>query len=99
VPIYNLMEDAATAEISRAQVWQWLRYGADLEGRGKLDAAGLAQAVTEELAQVRREVGDARFAEGRFDAAKDIFVTLATAPEFTEFLTLPAYDTLLREGQ
>ncbi len=99
VPIYNLMEDAATAEISRAQVWQWLHYGAELEGRGKLDLPGLQKAVAEELLQVRAEVGDARFAEGRFEAAKDIFLALSTAERFTEFLTLPAYETLLREGQ
>ncbi|HEU4407668.1 MAG TPA: malate synthase A, partial [Polyangiaceae bacterium] len=96
VPLYDLMEDAATAEISRAQVWQWLRHRAPLEGApGPLTEARLGEVVREEMALVRRELGEARFAEGRFDEATELFVALATAPEFGEFLTLPAYERLV----
>jgi malate synthase len=98
VPLYDLMEDAATAEISRAQVWQWLRHKAPLEGLGELSAARFEAVVREELAGLRRELGEARFAGGRFDEATELFVALATSPEFAEFLTLPAYERLVSEG-
>jgi malate synthase len=84
VPIYNLMEDAATAEISRAQVWQWSRYGAKLsDGR----------TVTPEL--VRETIQDIvgpKLATGRFELAAKLFGDMATSEEFVEFLTVPAYE-------
>ena len=96
VPIYNLMEDAATAEISRAQVWQWIRHGADIVWEGgrtaPLPASGLAAIVDQELARVRAEVGEARFADGKFPEARALFEELATKEQFEEFLTLPAYE-------
>jgi malate synthase A len=95
VPLYNLMEDAATAEISRAQVWQWLHHRATVEG-APLDGDRFARVVGEEMQRIRREVGDARFTGGKFPEARDLFVRLSTAPKFEEFLTLPAYDLLLR---
>jgi malate synthase A len=95
VPLYHLMEDAATAEISRAQVWQWLHHGASVDGEA-LDVGRFARVVEEEMQRIRREVGDARFAGGRFPEARELFVRLSTAPTFEEFLTLPAYDLLLR---
>jgi malate synthase len=93
VPLYHLMEDAATAEISRAQVWQWLHHRATVDGT-PLDTDRLAGVVEEEMARIRREVGEARFAAGRFPEARDLFVRLATAERFEEFLTLAAYDLL-----
>jgi malate synthase A len=93
VPLYNLMEDAATAEISRAQVWQWLHHKAIVENE-PLMGERFARVVEEEMQRVRREVGDARFGGGRFDEARDLFVRLSTAPKFEEFLTVPAYDLL-----
>jgi malate synthase len=93
VPIYNLMEDAATAEISRAQVWQWLHHKATVDGE-PLTRDRFARAVDEEMQRIRREVGDARFTGGRFTEARDLFVRLSTAPQFEEFLTVPAYDLL-----
>jgi malate synthase len=93
VPLYDLMEDAATAEISRAQVWQWLHHGASVDGES-LTSDRLAIVVDEEMQRVRREVGDARFQGGRFAEARELFVRLSTAPKFEEFLTLPAYDLL-----
>ena len=103
VPIYNLMEDAATAEISRAQVWQWLHHKVALDGGS--DAAMLTKPrflaiVGEEMQKVRAELGDARFdaAKGsRFAEARDLFERLSTADAFEEFLTLPAYDALLAD--
>jgi malate synthase len=94
VPLYQLMEDAATAEISRAQVWQQLRYGATLEGLGELTPETFERVVVEELGRVREELGAERFTSGRFAEARDLFVRLATAPTFEEFLTLPAYRQL-----
>jgi malate synthase A len=93
VPLYHLMEDAATAEISRAQVWQWLHHHASVDGEA-LSVERFARVVEEEMQRIRREVGDARFAGGRFPEARDLFVRLSTAPRFEEFLTLPAYDLL-----
>jgi malate synthase len=95
VPLYHLMEDAATAEISRAQVWQWLHHHAPVDGEA-LDVERFARVVEEEMQRIRREVGDAKYAGGRFPEARELFVRLSTAPKFEEFLTLPAYDLLLR---
>jgi malate synthase A len=93
VPLYNLMEDAATAEISRAQIWQWLHHKATVDG-APLTKDRFARAVDEEMQRVRAEVGEARMQGGRFAQARDLFVRLSTAPSFEEFLTLPAYDLL-----
>jgi malate synthase len=89
VPLYNLMEDAATAEISRAQVWQWIRHGAKLEDGRFIDAAFCRTILDEELAKLR-EAGRA----GRYDDAADLFQKLIEAPSFPEFLTMPAYDMI-----
>jgi malate synthase len=94
VPLYSLMEDAATAEISRAQVWQWLHHGVTVDGE-PLTAERFARVVEEEMKRIRVEVGDARFQGGRFPEARELFVRLSTAPGFEDFLTLPAYDLLV----
>jgi malate synthase len=96
VPIYNLMEDAATAEISRSQVWQWIRSpkGVLDDGR-KVTKELVATMVPEELAKVRALLG-AAFAEGRYDEAARIVADLVESDTFVEFLTLPAYDRLER---
>jgi malate synthase len=92
VPIYNLMEDAATAEISRAQVWQWRRHGARLEGGPTIDDALVERLLEEELTRIRETVGEQRYAAGRFVEAAALLRDLVLADEFTEFLTLPAYE-------
>jgi malate synthase len=92
VPIYNLMEDAATAEISRAQVWQWLRHGARIENGRTIDAAMIDTCLEEELAKIRTTVGDERFRAGRYDEAAAMLRDLVVAEELVEFLTLPAYE-------
>jgi malate synthase len=92
VPIYNLMEDAATAEICRAQVWQWVRHAAKLDD-GRTVTGDLVRKLTkEELAKLRGELGADRYDSGRFREASQIFEKLMTDAEFPEFLTLVAYD-------
>ncbi|MGH8228299.1 MAG: malate synthase A [Steroidobacteraceae bacterium] len=98
VPLYNLMEDAATAEISRAQVWQWVHYGIELEGGTRATAELLDRLITEEMARVREEVGAKAYDGGRFPEAIRLFRDLSTAETFEEFLTVPAFP-LLRQAE
>jgi len=95
VPIYNLMEDAATAEISRAQIWQFVKYGVTLEGGIAVTPAWFEGVFEEEMQRVRGEVGDAAFSGGRFPDAVKLFKQLSLAPEFADFLTLPAYQMIV----
>ena len=94
VPLYNLMEDAATAEISRAQLWQWLRHGASLADGRRIDRQLFEAIHAEELQRIRAEVGEQRFAGGRFELASDLFANMARQQELDDFLTLPAYQYL-----
>ncbi len=94
VPLYHLMEDAATAEISRAQVWQWIRHGAKLENGGQVTSARVRKMIREVLAELRAAVGQARFEAGRYRLASEIFEEMMTSEQFTEFLTIPAYEHL-----
>ena len=87
VPLHHLMEDAATAEISRAQVWQWLKHGAKLDDGRTVDRALVERIIGEE-----RDRAAAKAASHRFDDAARLFRTLVTAGDFVEFLTLPAYE-------
>ncbi|HEX6463563.1 MAG TPA: malate synthase A [Vicinamibacterales bacterium] len=96
VPIYNLMEDAATAEISRTQIWQWLAHKAALDDGRIVTRELVARCVHEEYARVREEVGAARFDRGHFPEARRIFEQVATSTELQDFLTLPAYDILVK---
>ncbi len=91
VPIYNLMEDAATAEICRAQIWQWLKYGAELENGNTATPELFARALREEMESVRSAIGSETYAKGRFPEAIELFRTLSLAPQFEEFFTIPAY--------
>jgi len=94
VPLYNLMEDAATAEISRTQLWQWVKHGAQLDD-GRTVTPQLFRAVLgEELDVIAQTVGTERFNSGRFSEAKDLFTALVLDPHLADFLTLPAYDLL-----
>ncbi len=97
VPLNHLMEDAATAEISRAQLWQWRRHGARLADGRTVDAALIRRTVEEELARIAREVGDNRFKSGRYEEAAALLLDLALRDEFVEFLTLPAYERVLAD--
>jgi malate synthase len=95
VPINNLMEDAATAEISRAQVWQWIRHpkGILQDGR-KLTVALFRSLLVEEMEAIRTKVGSGKFAAGKYETAAQLFDHITTSEDFVEFLTLPGYDYL-----
>ena len=96
VPLYNLMEDAATAEISRAQVWQQIRHKAKLSGDGQvIDLPLCRKIIDEELDRTKTMVGAARFGKGRYKEAAKLFRDMIEAKRFPEFLTLPAYDWIL----
>jgi malate synthase len=94
VPVFNLMEDAATAEISRAQIWQWIRspHGVLDDGR-KVTVELFRQLLPEELQQVRQILGPA-YDDGRYEEAAELFDEITTSDEFVEFLTLPAYERI-----
>jgi malate synthase len=95
VPIFNLMEDAATAEISRAQVWQWIRHPRGVLSDGRKVTKELFRSVLdEELGKIKATVGTARFEKGKFGMARELFDKITTDEEFAEFLTLPGYDKL-----
>jgi len=94
VPIYNLMEDAATAEISRTQVWQWVTHGAKLADGRRITADLVRQTMARELGKLREQLGPARFDSGKFDLASTLFERMMTGTDFPEFLTTVAYDYL-----
>jgi malate synthase len=94
VPIYNLMEDAATAEICRAQIWQWLKYRITLDTGVKVTPELFEQALKEEMQRVKREIGRKTFAKGRYPEAIELFRNLSLASEFAEFLTIPGYELI-----
>src|SRR2546427_8741592 len=90
--IDNLMEDAATAEISRSQIWQWVRHGARLSEGPRVTAQLVRDVEREELAKIEKAVGADFFASGRYDDAQRIFEQVALSDDFQEFLTIPAYE-------
>jgi len=92
VPINNLMEDAATAEISRAQVWQWVRHGASLADGRKITAKLVTDTIGEELSKLKEGLGPERYAKSKFELAGQMFEKQMTSPEFDDFLTLGAYE-------
>jgi malate synthase len=93
--ISNLMEDAATAEIARSQVWQWIRHGVRTK-EGPLVTRDLIQKVeAQELARIRDAIGAEVFSGGRFNEAREIFELVALGEEFVEFLTFPAYERIV----
>jgi malate synthase len=92
VPLYNLMEDAATAEISRAQIWQWLQRGAKLDDGQTVTPELFKRTLDEEMTALKTTLPG--FETGRFAEAIDLFSRMSLAPQFEEFLTLPAYEIL-----
>ncbi|XAR50307.1 Malate synthase [Bertholletia excelsa] len=98
VPLYNLMEDAATAEISRVQIWQWLKYEVELDGDGlgvKVTPDLFGRVVEEEMARIEREVGKEKFKKGMYKKAAKIFIRQCTRPDLDDFLTLDAYNNIV----
>lgn len=95
VAIFNLMEDAATAEISRSQIWQWINAEVVFEN-GKQATPELAREVAaEELAAIRAEIGEEAFAAGKWQQAHDLLLHVSLDADYADFLTLPAYDQLV----
>jgi malate synthase len=95
VPIFNLMEDAATAEISRAQIWQWIRHPAGRFADGTSVTVELVEMVlAEELEAIRQEMGPQTYVDSKFEQAGTLFLSISTAEKFVDFLTLPAYEML-----
>jgi malate synthase len=92
------MEDAATAEISRSQLWHWIRSAKGVldDGR-KVTRELVRQWLPEELAKVRALLGDEAWRTGRYEEAARLFEDLTTNPEYIEFLTAPAYEILTRD--
>jgi len=91
VPLYNLMEDAATAEISRSQLWQWLNHQSVIEDGASITKDLLDNIFKDEMNNIKTEVGVERFNNGRFDLALELFKEMVYSKDFDEFLTLPAY--------
>ncbi|HQV93056.1 MAG TPA: malate synthase A [Anaerolineales bacterium] len=94
VGIYNLMEDAATAEISRAQIWQWIHHHAPLADGRKMTAELYRGFLEEEMGKIRSQYGEQAYPSSRIEEAKQLFDRLTLDTSFAEFLTLPAYDYL-----
>lgn len=92
--IYNLMEDAATAEISRAQLWQWLKHEASLTCGTKINKRLINRFIPEEIAKIKVYVGTVFYENGRFPEAIELFDKLVFNDEFEEFLTLKAYASI-----
>ena len=97
VPVYNLMEDAATAEISRSQIWQWIRSSKGvLEDGRKVTRELIRKLLPEELAKVRTLLGETGWAAGRYEDAARLFEQITLSDDYVEFLTLPGYAWLTR---
>ncbi|MYU12939.1 hypothetical protein GTZ78_20100, partial [Streptomyces sp. SID8361] len=94
VGIFNLMEDVATAEISRSQIWQWVRNDVVLEGGEKVTAELVRRLVSEELSGLRESLGDAAYDAGRWRQAGALFEQVALDGDFADFLTVPGYALL-----
>jgi malate synthase len=94
VPLYNLMEDAATAEISRAQLWQWIHAGAKLDDGTGVTPSHVDMLIGEVIAKIQTEVGAERYSNGHFRTAAHMFAEMIKAPQLDDFLTIPAYELL-----
>jgi len=95
VPLFNLMEDAATAEISRAQLWQWAHHGARLSDGRTVDIPMIENLIAAELSKQKTSVDSERYAA--YEEAAELTRQLVRAPQFVEFLTLPAYQQVLKK--
>ena len=95
VPIFNLMEDAATCEISRTQIWQWIRHPRGVLDDGRKITAELFRSfMDEELCKIRADIGPEAYDQGKYPLARQVFDQVTTSPTLVEFLTLPAYELL-----
>ncbi|MGF6565534.1 malate synthase A [Kosakonia cowanii] len=94
VPIYGLMEDAATAEISRTSIWQWIHHQKTLSNGKPVTKALFRQMLAEEMQVIQEELGEHRYSSGRFDDAARLMEQITTSDELIDFLTLPGYRLL-----
>ena len=92
VPIYNLMEDAATAEISRSQVWHWVQHGAKMNDGRTVTADLVRETIPQQLEKIRGLIGPERYDTGKFDLAAKLFEDMMTSDDYSDFLTLIAYE-------
>ena len=92
--LFRSMEDAATAEISRSQIWQWINAGVEFENGEKATPELARKVAAEELANIRAELGDEAFAAGHWQQAHDLLLEVALDEDYADFLTLPAYEQL-----
>lgn len=97
VPLYNLMEDAATAEISRTQVWQWIRHSCKLKDGRIIDENLLDEMISSSLVEIEKELGSEKFMQSKFTEATALFRDLSVASELCNFLTLPAYEKIKKD--
>ena len=95
VPLYNLMEDAATAEISRTQLWQWIKHTSEMDNDEKITVDLFLKIMGEELSAIEKEVGTERFSKGKFKLASELFEEMIISDNLDEFLTLPAYEHII----
>ncbi len=95
VPLYNLMEDAATAEICRAQVWQWLHHNAKLADGRTVTPDLFRSLIDDEMSTLRKTLGESAYSGGRFSQAIELFTKMSLSQTFEEFLTVPAYELLV----
>ncbi|MFE3523132.1 malate synthase A [Streptomyces sp. NPDC059161] len=95
VAIFNLMEDAATAEISRSQIWQWINAGVVFENGETATAELTRKVAAQELAAIRAEIGEEAFAAGKWQQAHDLLLKVSLDTDYADFLTLPAYEQLV----
>ena len=93
-PIHHLMEDLATSEISRSQLWQWLKFGAKLDDGRPITAEMYDALLADELTKIRADYGEARYDGGRFKEAIELFMRMSKSDQFDEFLSIPAYELL-----
>ena len=94
MPIYGLMEDAATAEISRSSLWQWVRHGVTMDSGIVASKESFEKMLEEEYNNVQEEVGQSSLVSGKFLEAKNLLQDLVLSEELTDFLTLPAYRSI-----
>ena len=94
VPLYHLMEDAATAEISRAQLWQWIHHKCTLDDGRIITPQNFDIWLEEELDIIKDEIGKERFLKGKFSTASSLFTQMIKKKEFDDFITLPAYQLI-----
>ncbi|MGH8135994.1 MAG: malate synthase A [Steroidobacteraceae bacterium] len=94
VPIHHLMEDAATAEISRAQLWQWVRHESRMKDLRTVSLKLVRELMVEQLARIRAEVGESAYAAGHYARASELVDRLTSNPQFEPFLTIPAYEEI-----